>query len=69
MLPNQHFWEARLYLIRTKYLILQVGVQGLEPWTRCLRVSVITFLHSNHLDPRVLCMQQICELKKAEELG
>ena len=34
VLPNRDFWEAATGESRTKCLILLVGVQGFEPWTR-----------------------------------
>ena len=34
VLPKRDCWEAWLYLIGAKTLILLVGVQGFEPWTR-----------------------------------
>jgi len=33
-LPNRRFWEAEAGQTRAKCLILLVGVQGFEPWTR-----------------------------------
>jgi len=34
VLPNRIFWEAEQFEISAKCLILLVGVQGFEPWTR-----------------------------------
>ena len=32
--PNPVFWEAEQFRMAPKYLMLLVGVQGCEPWTR-----------------------------------